>query len=224
MSKWNDLPCPKCKKPIAAAAEVCPFCQTAFSVEEVRARKKMLAQVYILVALVLVLFLGYCSFRGSGDAPETAKSDAVPMTAPAQQSMNGKPTPDLAHIQQEMAPEGTPPAPVTEACLAGDVAICEVNRAQMSRRDWPLAWRGDYQAQRNVAFCLTNGCDGAVQINKTAGCAWRVVILSAAHDTAGDGDVDNLNSSCGSLDLAGRSAADMKARDIFRRIYGRAMP
>lgn len=38
--KWNEQACPACKEPSAADATICPHCRTAFTSEQVDARKK----------------------------------------------------------------------------------------------------------------------------------------------------------------------------------------
>jgi hypothetical protein len=129
---------------------------------------------------------------------------------------------DLPAIERVALPEGAPPAPSTGFCP--DNELCEVHRATFERRDWPKAWKGDYQGQRNVAFCLANGCDGAVAVNRVAACAWRIVIIGAAHDEAGDTDATSVGIDCGKLDGAGRAAATVKAQALFKRIYRKPLP
>ncbi|MGE4430909.1 MAG: hypothetical protein AB7E05_09255 [Sphingobium sp.] len=52
------LPCEKCKKKIDIRATVCPFCQTQFSADEVKSRKKGAA----MGCLLLVLVIGGCTW------------------------------------------------------------------------------------------------------------------------------------------------------------------
>jgi hypothetical protein len=48
---------------------------------------------------------------------------------------------------------------------------------KMMQNELPAARQGKYQAMRNIAFCLTDGCEGAVRRDRAAGCAWRRAIL-----------------------------------------------
>ena len=56
------------------------------------------------------------------------------------------------------------------------------------RKWYPKALRGDYQAQRNVAFYLWEGGDGAVVKNRVASCTWRMIILSSGSTKIDDSD------------------------------------
>jgi hypothetical protein len=101
---------------------------------------------------------------------------------------------------------------------ARTLETCEVTRRGFPA-DWALANKGDYQAQRNVAYCLSNGCDGAIVIDKTAGCAWRMVIL-ASDAVVDQTDVMNYTAECR---MDGGDAVVM-AKLLFRKIYKRSMP
>ena len=102
--------------------------------------------------------------------------------------------------------------------------LCATSQVIFANRDWPKAWQGDYQGQRNAAFCRSNSCDGAVQLNQAEACAWRAIILAAHIDESNDTDSTNLNIDCGKLDEAGAALATTKAESMFRRIYGKDMP
>lgn len=118
-------------------------------------------------------------------------------------------------------PAGAPPAPVTGACFN---RMCEANKIQFSRQDWPKAWLGDYQGQRNAAFCRSTGCDGAVETNKVEACAWRSVILAAHVGKTNDTDTQNLKTDCGALDEAESVVASGTAKQISAKIYGNESP
>ncbi len=45
------------------------------------------------------------------------------------------------------------------------------------REQLPQAREGNYQAMRNIAFCLIDGCDGAVKPDRAGGCGWRRAIM-----------------------------------------------
>lgn len=93
------------------------------------------------------------------------------------------------------------------------------------RKWYPLALKGDYQGQRNVAFCLITGCDGAVTINKPLGCAWRAVILVSGSRQVDQGDVMNFDSHCrGKLTQSEAMVAGSQYAALFQRIYRRTAP
>lgn len=102
--------------------------------------------------------------------------------------------------------------------FAADRSYCLVQQDQF-REEWPKANRGDYPSQRNVAFCLLHGCDGAVAVDGVAACAWRTVII--ASDAAWDsGDMERYRVDCGGV----REKGAAMARVLYRRIYNRPMP
>jgi hypothetical protein len=48
---------------------------------------------------------------------------------------------------------------------------------KMMQDQLPAARQGRYQAMRNIAFCLIDGCEGAVRQDRAGGCAWRRAII-----------------------------------------------
>ena len=119
---------------------------------------------------------------------------------------------DSNPVVGEKLPEGAPEAPVTGMCAN---PTCESNKLRFTQRDWSGAWRGDYQAQRNVAFCRSTGCDGAVQLNKIEGCAWRMVIARTQTAKSDDTDASNLRNECGKLDQTAQDMAKGKVAEIL---------
>ena len=183
-------------------------------------RKRALQVFGISMVMILAAIIIVPTQKEAREATPPAKiaKDAAPIAV-----HSAVPETDAAHlppIERIMLPKGAPEAPVSGFCAD---QICEANRSVFSARYWPMAWKGDYQGQRNAAFCLKTGCDGAVKINAMAGCAWRLIILSAAHDEADDTDVKNLTVDCGNLDDAGRAAATARAKKMFKVIYGADM-
>lgn len=79
---------------------------------------------------------------------------------------------------------------------------------------------GQYQGQRNVAFCLSDGCSGAIRVNKILGCAWRFVILESGHFSIDTTDTSNLQYYCGQehIDKAGLMAAEAQAKRILKML------
>ncbi|GJD93405.1 hypothetical protein [Methylobacterium iners] len=104
----------------------------------------------------------------------------------------------------------------TCATVANDAA-CQVSRQQF-REQFPKAYRGDYQSQRNVAFCLRNGCDGSVSNNPTLACAWRMVILLSGSSRVDGTDQGAFKIDCGRLDAAAMETAKAQATVIQAKI------
>jgi hypothetical protein len=84
--------------------------------------------------------------------------------------------------------------------------------------DAPFAYRGVYQAERNLAYCLSTGCDGAVQPNPILGCAWRIVITSSGSPKVDQTDTDNLETECGRLSSVERDAAQSQATQLSKHV------
>jgi hypothetical protein len=81
------------------------------------------------------------------------------------------------------------------------------------------AMRGDYQSQRNVAWCRYDGCDGVEPIDDVASCAWRLVIAAAKDPKSDDSDVENIDTYCRrALSPADQATARTEAAELFRRI------
>lgn len=123
----------------------------------------------------------------------------------------------LAMIDPVGLPDFATEAPITGRCRD---TLCETTRALFEARDWPKAWQGDYEAQRNVAFCLGNGCDGAVLIDQTSSCAWRGALIEMNKLEATDMDAASLEQECGVLSEVQKRIAIAKAQDIVSRIQG----
>jgi hypothetical protein len=51
-------------------------------------------------------------------------------------------------------------------------------------KDVAEAWDGRYGAVRNLAFCLADGCWGAVKVDRVEGCAWNLVAEELAPTAA----------------------------------------
>lgn len=76
----TGVPCPKCRKPVAAAATRCPHCHSDFTPDEIAARKNSLRR-YIGIgcggALGLLLLIGLIGSIESGD-PAAAEFIKLP--------------------------------------------------------------------------------------------------------------------------------------------------
>lgn len=100
--------------------------------------------------------------------------------------------------------------------LADNEEFCRF-MADKFTKDWSQAMRGRIESQRNVAFCLRDGCDGAVATNTVLACAWRMVIIASGSPKLDDLDARNFESACHSLSETARIAADAQARQIVHR-------
>ncbi|NBC35530.1 hypothetical protein GTZ99_03055 [Novosphingobium sp. FSY-8] len=227
--EWNETPCPWCKEPIAIAAVRCPHCQQTFTDAEIVKRKSDHRTAFGLGCLLLLLIIGalsWCTSRSDNDEPITiATSSAAPSPSPVEAEVSDATlqqarTEAEANWEQILLPKYAPEAPVTGLCQD---AMCETTRVKFSRSDWPKAWRGDYQGQRNAAYCRTTGCDGAVIIDKIDGCAWRLVIGSMNAVAAQDVDASSLVSDCGRLNETSREMAATKA-DTYITMIKRGRP
>ena len=62
------------------------------------------------------------------------------------------------------------------------------------------AKRGDYQAQRNLAYGYAARPYPGQEKNRVLGCAWYLVVLNSEHPQANAGDESNVQTYCGSLE------------------------
>ncbi len=79
------------------------------------------------------------------------------------------------------------------------------------------AMRGNYQAQRNLAYGYSAAPYPGQQINPILACAWRIVILESGDELIDGGDVSNYKVDC-NLDDASQSAAQAQASQILNKI------
>jgi len=77
------------------------------------------------------------------------------------------------------------------------------------------ALRGDYQAQRNLAYTYAN--DSFSPDDQITACSWRAIILTS-QPKAGKIDQGNLKIDCSSLNDKQKSIASGRAKSIFQRI------
>lgn len=82
-----------------------------------------------------------------------------------------------------------------------------------------LALKGDYQAQRNIAYGYSAWPYNGQQKNPLLGCAWYQVVLHSGSTKVDAGDVGNVRVYCGRLNADSRAAATAQARTLYRTIY-----
>jgi hypothetical protein len=105
----------------------------------------------------------------------------------------------------------------------GSTAFCDSSQQQF--KTWfPRAYQKDYQGQRNVSFCLTDGCDGAVQVNKPLGCAWRFVILASGSPKVDSTDTGFFDSRYRKFSEGETLPMKSQADALFRQIYKKPLP
>ncbi|WP_082456233.1 Ltp family lipoprotein [Novosphingobium sp. Leaf2] len=76
----NEIACPRCKEPISISAEICPYCRTEFTREEVANRKKEHWQNILggcILLIVLLCAVTYCS----GKSENLTEADDANLTA-----------------------------------------------------------------------------------------------------------------------------------------------
>lgn len=218
---WNDMPCPACKEPVSVAATRCPHCQIDYTIDQQKDRQdrhRKQSNLSCLGCLGLLFLIALLAFAPWGSAAPEDDPTEVPST---RQSDTPK---DIEQAEREARdtveavslPDGAPAAPVTVGQCRD--TLCAINRVDFTERDWPKAWRDDYQGQRNVAFCLQNGCFGAVQVDRISGCAWRSIILDRNAESADQTDTANFELDCGSLTPVEQDLAMSKADLIDQRL------
>ena len=82
------------------------------------------------------------------------------------------------------------------------------------------ARRGDYQAQRNLAYSYASPMKGEKE-DKLAACVWYLVVIKSGSDKVDIGDTGNAKVYCSKLERTEQIAADAKSNELVRKIYGR---
>lgn len=82
------------------------------------------------------------------------------------------------------------------------------------------AMKGDYQAQRNLAYTLATGSGSASSQNPILGCAWYKLIILSGSEKVNDGDIGNVRVYCGSLTAEQQVVANNQAKKLAKKIYG----
>jgi hypothetical protein len=82
-----------------------------------------------------------------------------------------------------------------------------------------LALKGDYQAQRNVAFGYASLPLKGQTHDAIRACGWYELILQSGSPKLHAGDVGNVSVYCTKLDFDSRAAAKGQARALYKKIY-----
>ena len=80
------------------------------------------------------------------------------------------------------------------------------------------AIKGDYQAQRNLAWLYSTSTDPFIS-NKLLGCAWYKLILLSGSPKVGDGDIGNVKVYCGKLTPEQQAATEQQSLRLYQDIY-----
>ncbi|MBW6402059.1 hypothetical protein KPL78_29705 [Roseomonas sp. HJA6] len=101
--------------------------------------------------------------------------------------------------------------------LTGDDAQwCQMSR-QAFVSAFQQAYRGNYQAQRNVGYMLRGSTSG-IAADHVEACAWRLIIIAQGDPQADASDTANLRFDCGRLDARGRATAEARAQALLGQI------
>lgn len=114
---------------------------------------------------------------------------------------------------------GEPPVTLCLGPTGEEHDMCRFHALEMRAKIWPLAWRGDYQAARNMAYCLGDSCGGAVTTNPIQACAWRIVVLVSGDPEVDQSDTRNMDRACDRLEQAERVAAEASAKRISEAVF-----
>lgn len=82
-----------------------------------------------------------------------------------------------------------------------------------------LALKGDYQAQRNIAFGYTQWPYKGQEKNPLLGCAWYLVITHSGSLKVNQGDIDNATLNCKVLEPLALQAAQKQAETLENTIF-----
>jgi hypothetical protein len=80
------------------------------------------------------------------------------------------------------------------------------------------AKRGDYQAQRNLAYGFAAHPYPGQEKNRVLGCAWYLVVLNSDHPQANTDDEINVQTYCGSLEKDLLETAKIRASQFLGEI------
>ena len=117
-----------------------------------------------------------------------------------------------------LAADGVPAyADLLADCTKSDDPACAGQQTVLAPQ-WPKALAGDLLALRNFAFCLADGCYGALKVDPVKACALRIVVAVAMGRDIGTEDHDNFDRTCGPLGPEEQDSAKILAREVVRTI------
>ena len=117
-----------------------------------------------------------------------------------------------------LAADGVPAyADLLADCTKSDDPACAGQQTVLASQ-WPKALAGNTLALRNFAFCLADGCYGALKVDPVKACALRIVVAVAMGRDIGTEDRDNFDRACGPLGPEDQDSAKILAREVVRTI------
>jgi hypothetical protein len=128
-------------------------------------------------------------------------SDQVKAAITSYQTQAGKEAPDLRDCSNSES---------NDACVAAQYTFVH--------DDWYKAWKGDIEHARNVAYCLSSSCSGAIAENRIQGCGWALAIIASASGALDESDARHADEDCQDLSPAALSTAQIRAAEIHSRI------
>ena len=194
-----------------------------------------MGRIIALVAVGLSLIVGGCG-RGASSDRTAIRSDVSTGVEPSAQSKPPMTTDQVVRVQAADADgraalaavaayRAHPPsadAPQLGDCAgkSGDAAeLCVNDQMLFASRDWPKATRaGGMTEARNVAFCLSTGCNDAVQPQPIRGCAWRLAIIASGSPSQESGDSEEATAACDHLTSGDRLLARSQAHLLHRTL------
>ena len=109
---------------------------------------------------------------------------------------------------------GAPALGVCSVSPGNEHDQCVVGRYQFAHWDWRWAQKGEITAARNVVFCLSTGCHGAVRAQPIRGCAWSLLITTSGSPDQIGTDADRATMSCRSLSPGEQALARSQAAKL----------
>lgn len=82
-----------------------------------------------------------------------------------------------------------------------------------------LALKGDYQAQRNLAYGYASWPYKGQTKNPILACGWYQLIVHSGSAKVNPGDIGNVSVYCDRLQASEKGAALVQARVLYREIY-----
>jgi hypothetical protein len=102
--------------------------------------------------------------------------------------------------------------------LTANLVMAQKSEKEYLQEFEAKATKGDYQAQRNLAWLYSTSTDPFIS-NKLLGCAWYKLILLSGSPKVGDGDIGNVKVYCGKLTPDQQAVTEQQALRLFREIY-----
>jgi hypothetical protein len=84
--------------------------------------------------------------------------------------------------------------------------------------------KGDYQAQRNLAYGFASSPYPGQEKNPILGCAWYLVVLNSGSPRVDVTDRNNVDVYCGKLDTTALDTAKQRALALLQEINSSSRP